>query len=221
MGSNPIEVAWIMARYANRQSGEAQTFVTAGSTPACATGTTCVGWASASPSDCKSLATGFVGSTPARRTDERGPFFYRFRMPAPHAGEAGSIPARAAQATRPCGGMADTRRSERRARRAWEFDSPLGHLYIAGAAGAQLAPIRPVCPVRYRGLQLRVGVGSTGSGTDRRLVSLDRRVQLPDPPRPGTQIGIAARSRASCLWVQVPPRSLKERSRGPRAKTPG
>ena len=37
VGSNPIEVAWKMARYANRQSGEAQTFVTAGSTPACAT----------------------------------------------------------------------------------------------------------------------------------------------------------------------------------------
>ncbi len=36
-GSNPVEVAWRMAWYANRQSGEAQTFVTAGSTPACAT----------------------------------------------------------------------------------------------------------------------------------------------------------------------------------------
>ena len=36
-GSNPVEVAWKMAWYANRQSGEAQTFVTAGSTPACAT----------------------------------------------------------------------------------------------------------------------------------------------------------------------------------------
>ena len=48
-GSNPVEVAWKMARYANRQSGEAQTFVTAGSTPACATRTTCDGWASASP----------------------------------------------------------------------------------------------------------------------------------------------------------------------------
>ena len=37
VGSNPIEVAWKMAWYANRQSGEAQTFVTAGSTPALAT----------------------------------------------------------------------------------------------------------------------------------------------------------------------------------------
>ena len=37
VGSNPIEVAGRMARYANRQSGEAQTFVTAGSTPALAT----------------------------------------------------------------------------------------------------------------------------------------------------------------------------------------
>ena len=30
VGSNPIEVAWKMARYANRQSGEAQTFVMCG-----------------------------------------------------------------------------------------------------------------------------------------------------------------------------------------------
>ena len=37
MGSNPIEVAWKMAWYANRQSGQAQTLVTAGSTPALAT----------------------------------------------------------------------------------------------------------------------------------------------------------------------------------------
>ena len=44
------------ARYANRQSGEAQTFVTAGSTPACATPTTCVGWASASPTACKAAS---------------------------------------------------------------------------------------------------------------------------------------------------------------------
>ncbi len=36
VGSNPIGDA-IAARYANRQSSEAQTFVTAGSTPACAT----------------------------------------------------------------------------------------------------------------------------------------------------------------------------------------
>ena len=75
---------------------------------------------------------------------------------------------------------------------------------IAGAAGAQLAPIRPVCPVRYRGLQLRVGQAQPG------LISLDRRVRLPDPPlRPGTQIGIAARSRASCLWVRLPPGHCK------------
>ena len=30
---------------------------------------TCVGWASVSPTDCKSAATGCAGSTPARRTD--------------------------------------------------------------------------------------------------------------------------------------------------------
>ncbi len=36
-GSNPVGGAWKMAWYANRQSGQAQTLVTAGSTPACAT----------------------------------------------------------------------------------------------------------------------------------------------------------------------------------------
>ncbi len=46
------------------------------------------------------------------------------RTPAPQAGRMGSIPIRA---TWPSGGMADTRRSERRAFTAWEFDSPLGH----------------------------------------------------------------------------------------------
>jgi hypothetical protein len=61
------------------------------------------------------------GSTPSRRAQE-GPFVYRSRTPASHAGKMGSIPIRVTD--------------------------------IAGAAGAQLAFISPVCPARYRDLQL-------------------------------------------------------------------
>ena len=105
--------------------------------------------------------SGCAGSTPARRT-RHGSFVYRYRTLAPQAGKAGSIPARAAEQHDQVVELADTRRSERRALEAWEFDSPLGHWHIAGAAGAQLAFIRPVRPVRYRGLQLRVGQCSAG-----------------------------------------------------------
>jgi hypothetical protein len=95
VGSNPTGDAR-PARYANRQSGEAQNFVPAGSTPARAIGktSTCVGRALASPGGCNPPATGCAGSTPARRTDRDGPFVYRSRTPASHAGKAGSIPAR-------------------------------------------------------------------------------------------------------------------------------
>jgi hypothetical protein len=67
------------ARYANRQSGQVQTLVSAGSTPACATGTRCVGWALASPSGCNPPASGMqvrapigmdAGLVAARRTGE-------------------------------------------------------------------------------------------------------------------------------------------------------
>lgn len=49
------------------------------------------------------------------------------RIPASHAGEMGSIPIRATEFGQVVE-LVDTRRSERRAsKRAWEFDSPLGH----------------------------------------------------------------------------------------------
>ena len=55
-----------------------------------------------------------------------GPFVYRFRMPAPHAGEAGSIPARAAEMTKWRNWK--TRDAQNVVPvRAWEFKSPLGH----------------------------------------------------------------------------------------------
>ena len=78
---------------------------------------------------CKAVVTKQVrwttrGSTPSR--PRNGPFVYRFRTPAPHAGKAGSIPARVTDNSQVVE-LVYTRRSERRALAAWEFDSPLGH----------------------------------------------------------------------------------------------
>ena len=114
------------ARYANRQSGQAQTLVTAGSTPARATGTTCVGWASVSPTDCKSAATGCAGSTPARRT-RYGSFVYRKdASPSSWKGRV-QFPHGPLQQYDQVAELGYARRSERRALEAWEFESPLGH----------------------------------------------------------------------------------------------
>lgn len=55
-----------------------------------------------------------------------------------------------------------------------------------------------------------LGLGPRCDSPAYTTISLERWVQLPDPPRPGTQTGIAARSRASCLWVRLPPRSLND-----------
>jgi hypothetical protein len=88
---------------------------------------TCVGWASASPTACKAAAFGMCrfNSCPAHL--RHGPFVYRHRIPDPRSGEAGSTPARAAEHDQVVE-LVDTRRSERRALKAWEFDSPLGHM---------------------------------------------------------------------------------------------
>ena len=73
----------------------------------------------ASPSGGKPPAARCAGSTPARRTLQSGPFVYRFRTPASHAGKAGSIPARVTfentQKHDQVVQLVDTRRSERRA----------------------------------------------------------------------------------------------------------
>ena len=98
---------------------------------------------------------GCAGSTPARRTDNTWPvrltagcetlkLATRVRFP------YGSL-------TQPSGGTG--------IRATLRTSCPLGHASstlalatdIAGAAGAQLAFIRPVCPVRYRDLQLDAG----------------------------------------------------------------
>ena len=87
---------------------------------------TCVGWASASPTACKAAALGMCRFNSCPAHWQHGPFVYRFRMPAPHAGEAGSIPARAAEHDQ-VAQLEDARRSERRAR-------------IRGGLGVQLSP---------------------------------------------------------------------------------
>ena len=79
--------------------------------------------------------------------------------------------------------LEDARRSERRARKGLGVQiSPWSLKHCRRGRCPTGFPYRPVRPVRYRGLQLAGGPGPTGPGTDRRLVSLDRRVRLPDPP---------------------------------------
>ena len=59
-----------MARYANRQSGQAQTLVICGFDSRLRHLRPCVGWASVCPTACKAASPkGYAGSTPARRTD--------------------------------------------------------------------------------------------------------------------------------------------------------
>ena len=62
--------------------------------------------------------------------------------------------------------LVDTRRSERRAHSGLGVRlSPWSLvLFTAGAAGAQLALIRPVSPVRFRGLRLGLDTESDGCG---------------------------------------------------------
>ena len=102
--------------------------------------------------------------------------------------------------------------------RACEFDSRLGY-FIADAAGAQLAFIRPVSPARYRDLQLRVGQRPAEPHKFR-----------PPGATPGSATCVTTRyanrqsghvESVAILWVRRPLWSLKSRSRGPTVKTPG
>jgi hypothetical protein len=89
------------ARYANRQSGEAQTFVTCGfDSHSCHYSQEIrVGWALARPSGCNPPACRQCrfDSCPTHSSVRQraiGPFVYRHRTAAPQAAKAGSIPAR-------------------------------------------------------------------------------------------------------------------------------
>ncbi len=121
------------AKRRNHAARGARTFVTAGSTPACATRTTCDDWALASLTGRNpAIPQGFAGSTPARRTDNmarssigigRWPLKPERRVRFPHGllnvtmwwnwqtRDAQNVVPRA-----PCAAWS-----------AWEFNSPHGH----------------------------------------------------------------------------------------------
>ena len=143
-----------MARYANWQSGEAQTFVTAGSTPALATGQ----HASAGHRRAQVIVNHPPQAVQVQFLPgalKLWPVRLSVRTLAPQAGKAGSIPARATEHDQ-VAQLVDARRSERRAARLGSSNLPLVTLDCR-RAGAQLAFIRPVRPARYRGLQLAGG----------------------------------------------------------------
>ena len=164
--------------------------------------TTCVGWASACPTACKAASPkGYAGSTPARRT-RYGPFVYRCRTLAPQAGKAGSIPARAAEKhdqVAQTGRRATLRTS---CRKAWEFDSPLGHSLQA----------RQVPNWLSYGRCARFDTGACNCGWTQvqpGLISPDCRVQLPDPPPTGYANGKSGEVESLVtLQVQLLSRSL-------------
>lgn len=158
-GSNPVEGA-IGEWRRGTQSGQAQTLVICGFESRLRhSRTTCDDWALASPTGRNpAIPCGFAGSTPARRTEASRLVRLSVQDAGPSSRKGGfnsrtgrsrnmtmwwNWQTRDAQIVVPFGH--------------WEFESPRGHSHIAGAAGAQLAFIRPVRPVRYRGLQLRVG----------------------------------------------------------------
>ena len=119
-----------MARYANRQSGQAQTLVTAGSTPACATG----GHASAghrgAQRDCK-YAVHLAAAVQVQLLPDalkHGPFVYRHKDTSPSSWRG--------RVQFPHGLLNMTKWRNWQTRDAqnvvpftghWEFDSPLGH----------------------------------------------------------------------------------------------
>ena len=92
------------------------------------------------------------GSIPSQPTRPDKARSSNGRIPGPQPGDAGSTPVRATYGE--VVESVDTRRSERRARQGRASSTLAFVTSLAGAAGAQLALIRPVSPVRYRGLQL-------------------------------------------------------------------
>jgi hypothetical protein len=75
-----------------------------------------VGWASASSSGCNPPAFGLCRFDSCPAHWKLGPFVYRFRTPAPQAGRAGSIPARATWPSGAIGRHATLRTSAPRGR---------------------------------------------------------------------------------------------------------
>ncbi len=102
--------------------------------------------------------------------------------------------------------LVDARASDARAPEAWEFDSPPGDS-ILQAGRCPAGPHKPGVPGSIPG-------PGTAGGPVLGRVSYARRRRFDSPTRNcsvflnrwhGTLTGIAARSRAWCLWVRIPP----------------
>ena len=120
----------------------------------------------------------------------------------PHSRDAGSTPVRAAE----YGQVAElgyTRRSERRARKGVRVRLSPWLLYCRCGR----------CPTGFHKAGEPGSIpGSATRGwasAQRSLISSDRRVRPPDPPRPSTQTGKAVTPQSvAILWVRLPLRSL-------------
>lgn len=136
------------------------------------------------------------------------------RLPGSQPGEEGSTPSRAALLARNSNDrvaeLVDARASGARAFKAWEFDSPLGHLSVftdlTQAGRRSVGPHEADFPVRFRGLGLRAGRCSAEFHMLGRCGSTPMPVTSADSRRPGRQTGKAASMRCWCVWVRLPSR---------------
>ena len=130
MGSNPIGGAWKTARYANRQSGQAQTLPNL--------------WVRFPPVLLRNASAGHLaslsGCNPPAFTAvqvqllpgalEHGPFVYRCRTPVSRTGKMGSIPIRATRLS-PSGGSWQTHGAQNAApHRHGSSNLPLATLFV-------------------------------------------------------------------------------------------
>ncbi len=141
------------------------------------------------------------------------------RTSAPHAEEAGSIPARATPSAAAGGGI------ERRVAE-WQTRGP--QKLVPLGVGVQVSPRRlmfraiakfprrdrcPAGPHKAGSPGSIPGPGTRGwAGARPSFIRSDAVVQLPDPQSSrwhGTQTGRAARLRVWCLWVRIPPVLLR------------
>ena len=176
----------IAARYANRQSGQAQTLVICGFDSRLRHLRPCVGWASACPTACKAASSkGYAGSTPARRTDNtaRSSIGIGYqtldlarRVRFPH----GLLQDQVVQ-------LEDTRRSERRARKG--LGVQISPWSLLGLQARQVPNWLRAPSEGWSGRCARFDTGACNLETccgwasaQPGLISLDSRVRPPDPP---------------------------------------
>ena len=179
-------LSMMTARYANRQSGQAQTLVICGFDSRLRHLRPCVGWASACPTACKAASSkGYAGSTPARRTDNtaRSSIGIGYqtldlarRVRFPH----GLLQDQVVQ-------LEDTRRSERRARKG--LGVQISPWSLLGLQARQVPNWLRAPSEGWSGRCARFDTGACNLETccgwasaQPGLISLDRRVRPPDPP---------------------------------------